>query len=215
VGRALKHDIPGADWRISEEDVREKGWEAIFGSELPQPLRFVIEIGFGNGDFLIDRARRDPRAALVGVEYSRKRVLKTARKLARTGIANVRLLLSTGEVLIAELLPEASVYACWVNFPDPWPKKRHHRRRLVKPGFVRQVALRLSHGGSLYVATDHVDYAEVIDAVLAEETLLENAYAPAPFLREVPDRMPTRYEREWRAEGRPLHFWRYRRKASA
>ena len=214
MGRALNYDIPGADWRITEEDVREKGWDAIFGSDLPRPLRFVIEIGFGNGDFLIDCARRDPGAAHVGVEYSSKRVLKTARKLARTDLANVRLLLSTGEMLIGELLPEASVDACWVNFPDPWPKKRHHRRRLVKPGFVHEVALCLSPGGSLFVATDHVDYAEVIDAALAGETLLVNAYAPERFLREVPDRMPTRYECEWRAEGRPLHFWRYRRKGS-
>ena len=107
MGRALNYDIPGADWRITEEDVREKGWDAIFGSDLPRPLRFVIEIGFGNGDFLIDRARRDPRAAHVGVEYSRKRVLKTARRLARTELSNVRLLHATGEVVVQELLPEA------------------------------------------------------------------------------------------------------------
>ncbi|UCE84981.1 MAG: tRNA (guanosine(46)-N7)-methyltransferase TrmB [Deltaproteobacteria bacterium] len=211
MARSLKYDIPGPDWRVAEDEVREKGWEAIFGSELVRPLRFVVEIGFGNGDFLIDCARREADAAHVGAEYSRKRVLKTARKLARTELANVRLLLCTGETLIRELLPEASVRACWINFPDPWPKKRHRRRRLLKPEFVHDLALRLEPGGSVHVATDHVDYAEAIDAALASDPRLVNACAPERFLRAVPDRMPTRYEREWRAEGRPLHFFEYRR----
>jgi tRNA (guanine-N7-)-methyltransferase len=214
MGRALKYDIPGPDWRISEDEVREKGWDAIFRDDAQRPLRFVIEIGFGGGEFLTDRARHAPRTHHVGVEYSRKRVLKAARRLARTEIANVRLLLSTGERLVREFLPDASVETCWINFPDPWPKKRHHRRRLLQSGFVRDLARRLVPGGSVRVATDHAGYAEVVDAVLAGEAMLENAYAPEPFRREVADRLATRYELEWRAEGRPLYFWHYRRRRS-
>ena len=215
MGRALKYDLPGPDGRISPDDACEKGWDATFGGTLPRPLRFAFEIGFGGGEFLIECAARDRQLATVGVEYSRKRLLKSARKLARTDLDNVRLLLSTGEAFVGELLPDASVAECWINFPDPWPKKRHQRRRLLTPDFVKLLSRRLAPGGSVQVATDHLGYAEVIDAALSGEPELANAYAPRPFLREVEGRTPTRYEQTWRAEGRPLYFWHYRSPESA
>ena len=213
MARTLRYDIPGPDWRVAAAAVREKGWDAIFGAELVRPLAFAVEIGFGGGEFLIDLARKDPRAPHVGVEYSRKRVLKTARKLARTELSNVRLLHASAEELVCDLLPGQTVSSFWINFPDPWPKRRHQRRRLLKEPFVAALAGRLRVGGCVYVATDHAGYAEVIDAALGAEPLLANAYAPRRHLPEVRDRTPTRYELEWRAEGRPLRFFRYRRVA--
>jgi len=213
VPRTLKRDIPGADWRISEEDVRAKGWPALFGEDvdLRQPL--VVEVGFGRGEFLMDLALASPATPHIGVEYSAKRVLKMARRLARAQIRNVRLLDATGEGVVRDLLAPSSVQAFWINFPDPWPKKRHHRRRLLQPALVHGLALRLAPGGMLHVATDHEGYAESIDAALAGEPLLENVFMPAPFLRDVPGRLATAYEALWRAEGRPMHFWQYRRRA--
>jgi tRNA (guanine-N7-)-methyltransferase len=213
VARKIKHDIPGPDRRVGLEEAREKGWEAIFASERPLPLRLVVEIGFGRGEFLRHLAAADPAAAHVGVELSWKRVLKMARRIARTDEAGIRLVEGRGEDLVREALPPASVAAFWINFPDPWPKKRHHRRRLIAPAFVPQLTDRLEPGGSLHVATDHVGYAEQIDEVLRGARGLENALAPAPFVREVPGRLHTAYEELWRAEGRPLHFWTYRRSA--
>ena len=249
MGRALKYDIPGVDRRVSCDEVREKGWPAIFEPDLARPpvaaaqprrgaasppsswsagrspaqgersagprqtppFPLVVEIGFGRGEFLRDLAARAPGVAHVGIEYSGKRVLKMARRLARLEVKNVRLLQAPAERVVRELLPPASVAAFWINFPDPWPKKRHQRRRLLQAPFVGELAVRLAPGGSLHVATDHADYAEQIDAALAGEPRLENAFAPERFLREVPERMPTAYELEWRAEGRALHFWHYRR----
>jgi tRNA (guanine-N7-)-methyltransferase len=212
VPRTLKRDIPGADWRVSEEDVRAKGWPALFGSDVEPERLLVVEIGFGRGEFLMDLALADPATPHVGVEYSTKRVLKMARRLARAGIRNVRLLDCTGEVVVGDLLLPGSVQAFWINFPDPWPKKRHHRRRLLQPALVHALAMRLAPGGTLHVATDHEGYAEAIEAALAGEPLLENLFAPAPFLRDVPGQRATAYEIEWRAEGRPMHFWRHRRR---
>ena len=209
--RRLKLDIPGPDHRVTPGDVLAKGWAELFGSTLGAPLRMVLEIGFGRGEFLIDLAQRAPGVAHVGVEISRKRVLKQARRIAKTEIANVRLIHGTGEQAVADLFGPASLEAVWINFSDPWPKKRHHRRRLVQPPLVAAVADRLVAGGALHVATDDVPYAEHIDAVLAAEPRLENAFAPAPWLADVPGRMPTGYELEWRAEGRPLHFFAYQR----
>jgi tRNA (guanine-N7-)-methyltransferase len=211
VARTLKHDIPGTDWRVTEEDQRAKGWKALFGADVDPALPLVVEIGFGRGEFLLDLALASPSVPHVGVEYSTKRVLKMARRLARADARNVRLLDMMGEIVVHELLAPDSVQAFWINFPDPWPKKRHHRRRLVQPPFVHALARRLVAGGVLHVATDHEGYADAIDAALCGEPLLENVFAPAPFLRDVPGRGATSYEIEWRREGRAMHFWQYRR----
>jgi tRNA (guanine-N7-)-methyltransferase len=214
VARRLKFDIPGPDRRVGFESLREAGVARAFAADVPSPLPLVVELGYGRGEFLMALAAGAPDRALLGVEYSAKRTLKMARRLARSGLANVRLVHARGEDVVRELLPEASVETFWINFPDPWPKKRHHRRRLLGPALVRELALRLVPGGALEVATDDASYAEQIDAVLAAEPLLENAFAPARFLRDVPGRKPTAYELEWRAEGRPLHFFSYRRRTA-
>jgi tRNA (guanine-N7-)-methyltransferase len=211
VSRSLKFDIPGPDRRVTPAEVREKGWPALFAPDLAAPLRLVVEIGFGRGEFLRHLAAASPEVAHVGVEVSFKRVLKMARRIARTDEPNIRLVEATGEEMVRDLLDDASVQAFWINFPDPWPKKRHHRRRLVQSALVHRLARRLVRGGALEVATDHEEYAAHIDAVLSAEPLLENALAPRPFARDVPGRLHTAYEEEWRREGRSLHFWSYRR----
>lgn len=216
--RRFKLDIPGRDFRVAIEEAKAKGWEALFAGDLGAPdappagpLRLVLEIGFGRGEFLIELARAAPDVAHVGVEISWKRVHKQARRLANDTIRNIRLVHGTGEQAIAELFGPDSLEAVWINFSDPWPKKRHHRRRLVQAPLVAAIAQRLAPGGVLHVATDDVAYAEHIDAVLAAEPRLANAFAPDRWRSEVPGRAQTAYEREWRALGRPMHFWAYRR----
>ncbi len=213
MSRALKYDIPGPDWRVGFEEVREKGWPAIFEREA-RDFALVIEIGFGRGEFLCQLAERSPETCFLGIEYSFKRVLKMARRVARTPLLNVRLIQAPAERVVAELVPRDLVAAFWINFPDPWPKKRHHRRRLVTPASAHELATRLVPGGELQLATDHVEYAAEIDACLAGEPLLENRFAPDRFRREVPGRLPTAYELEWRAEGRPCHFFAYARRGA-
>jgi tRNA (guanine-N7-)-methyltransferase len=212
MGRTLKRDIPGPDWRVDLERARELGWQALFAGDVAAPLPLVVEIGFGRGEFLLDQAARHPAQAFVGVEYSPKRVLKMARRLARSELRNVRLVQAPAERLVAEALADGAVSCFWINFPDPWPKKRHFKRRLVQAGLVAQLARRLVPGGRLEIATDHEGYAEWIHERLAAEPLLVNRCAPEPFLRENPGRAPTAYEMEWRALGRPFHFFRYARR---
>lgn len=159
---------------------------------------------------MLEMARRHPKRAYLGVEVSFKRVLKMARRLALTDVENIRLVEADGEGVVESLLGDASVEEFWINFPDPWPKARHARRRIVQPGFVAQMALRLVEGGVVQVATDDRIYAEEIDRVLAAEPLLRNAHA-SPWVSEVAGRLETSYETAWRAEGRPLHFFSYER----
>ncbi len=212
MGRTLKTDIPGPDLRVGLDEVREKGWPALFAPDLTPPLRLVVEVGFGRGEFLRHLAQAYPEVAHVGVEVSTKRVLKMARRLARGEERNIRLVHAPGEHLLREGLTDASVDTFWINFSDPWPKKRHHGRRLIQPVFVAALSARLVPGGEVHVATDHVEYAEHIDQALRGEPRLENVHAPHAFLPEVTGRLQTAYERMWREEGRPLHFFRYRRR---
>jgi len=209
VGRRLKTDIPGIDRRVSLARACEIGWEALFDPDVPQPLPMVVELGFGRGEFLLALARARPTVAHIGVDISRKRVLKMARRIARQELTNIRLVEGLGQVVVRETLPPASVSAFWINFSDPWPKKRHLRRRLIQRELIADLITRLVPGGVLHIATDDLAYAEHIDVLLREQRDLENLYAPEPWLPEVPGRLPTAYELEWRAEGRPLHFWAY------
>jgi len=213
MSRTLKTDIPGPDRRVALEDVRAKGWDALFAPDLPAPIgALVVEIGFGRGEFLRQLAAEAPDVAHLGVELSWKRVLKMARRIAKAGDPNIRMICARGEDVLREAIADGSVRTFWINFSDPWPKARHHRRRLVQAPFVHQLAKRLLRGGSLHVATDDVPYAQHIDEVLRAEPLLENAL-PANWLPEIPGRPVTAYEAMWRAESRPLHFFTYRRRA--
>ncbi len=212
MARTRRTSIPGADRRIELQELREKGVAALFGRSPGATPPLVVEIGFGRGEFLLHLAAQSPEALHLGVELSAKRVLKVARRCAGAGYENLRLLRASGEALLADALEDGSVQCFWVNFPDPWPKKRHHKKRLLQAPIVHQLAKRLAPLGRLEVATDHADYARQIVSVLRDETLLENLLAPAPFAREVAGRAQTAYEQQWRAEGRPLHFFRYRRR---
>lgn len=211
--RALKYDIPGDDPRVSVEEAATEGWPAIFSSSKIDSSPLVVEIGFGRGEFLIDLATNAPEQAFIGVEYSFKRTLKMARRLARLDVPNVRVVGAKGQDLVAEAIADGSVKVFWINFPDPWPKKRHFKRRLIQKDFVALLASRLMPGGLLKIATDHRDYAEWVDEILREEPALANRYAPDPYRDREQGRLATAYELEWRALGRDFHFFEYERVA--
>ncbi|MEZ4332860.1 MAG: tRNA (guanine(46)-N(7))-methyltransferase TrmB [Myxococcota bacterium] len=229
MGRSLRYEIPGDDPRVSAEEVEALGWRALFARARPRahghagegaaaPVdpaarRCVLEIGFGRGEFLLALAEAAPETDFIGVEVSWKRTLKMARKVARARRTNVLLTVGRGEAVLRDAFAPASLAEIWVNFPDPWPKRRHADRRLVKPAFVALAARALAPGGTLFVATDDVPYAHQIDEALAGEKGLESRDAPLAFLPEVPGRMTTGYEAQWRAEGRPLHFFAYAARA--
>ncbi len=222
MSRTIHREIPGNDWRVWPEEVRRSGWSKLFGLPVA-PLRLHVDIGFGNGEFLTELARRDPGRAVVGIELSFKRVLKVARRLSHSDLRNVRLLGVDAAWAVREAFEDESVESFWINFPDPWPKRRHQRRRFVEPAFVAELSRRLMAGGSLHIATDDPAYAEKIGAALEGEPLLENARAltthrdpqcePPPAAnqnqrRELP---ATAFERVWVAQGRPCFFFEYRR----
>lgn len=210
--RLRKTDMPGKDLRVTLEAICEQGLPALFDRSGEAPLELCVEIGFGRGEFLLQLAARAPLVAHLGVELSERRVFKFARRIAPAAPQNLLLLQASGEQALEHAIGEQTVGAFWVNFPDPWPKKRHHKKRLLQAPVVRMMARRLRVGGALHVATDHAGYAQQISAVLAAEPMLQNLNSPEPFVREVPGRPITAYEKMWREEGRPLYFWCYGRR---
>jgi len=175
----------------------------VFGSDVP----LEVELGVGKGLFLLDWAVAHPDAGLVGVERVRKYMRVAALRAARRGLTNVRLVHTTAEDLLFRCLAEGSLAAAHVYFPDPWPKKRHQKRRFFRPSNVARLADVLVPGGLLRVKTDHDAYASVIREVLTDEPRLAPVEVEAAF-----DGLPvTNFEVKYARESRRVHRFAYRR----
>ncbi len=179
-------------------------WEEIFGRR----GEVHVDIGAGKGRFLLELAEARPGIDLLGVERAGTYYRLVCERAARRGLANVRMLHTTAEDLLFRLLPDASVDVLYVLFPDPWPKKRHHKRRLFKPEHVARMAEVLVPGGRLLVKTDHPGYGEVIEEVLRGTPGLE-AVDPEAAFAGLPE---TGFERKYREAGRPIRAWALERR---
>ena len=146
-------------------------FERVFGRSAPR----VLEIGFGMGEATAAIAQARPADDFLCIDVHSPGVGSLLKRVALLGLANVRVVQHDAVEIVAAMIPPASLSGIHVFFPDPWPKKRHHKRRLLKPAFVRELALRLAPDGYLHVATDWEEYAQEILAVLAAEPLFVNA----------------------------------------
>jgi tRNA (guanine-N7-)-methyltransferase len=181
-------------------------WSGIFEREAP----LFIEIGFGNADFLVDLAQRNPEANILGLEISYPSFRKGRRKRDRQGLSNVRLLLSSAQTVLWALFSPGDIQRLYVNFPDPWPKPSHQRRRLINDRFLQLVATRIVKDGHLYIATDHAGYAEWIADCLSNSPNFDNCLDTL-YIQEDSDRLRTKYELKAMAEGRLCYYFNWRR----
>jgi len=180
---------------------------AIFGRTAP----CVLEIGFGNGDALVAMAAAMPEQDFIGAEVHEPGVGHCLLAIERLDLTNVRLVMQDAVELLRDRLPPGSLAGIHLYFPDPWHKKRHHKRRLVQPDFVALMASRLKPAGYFHVATDWPDYAEHIEAVLAGEPLFARTQQPA----EAHARPLTRFEARGQRLGHPTwEAWYVRRSAT-
>jgi tRNA (guanine-N7-)-methyltransferase len=164
-------------------------WRQVFGRAAP----VVLEIGFGMGETTAEIAAAHPERDFVGIEVHAPGVGSLLREVDRRGLANVRVIRHDAVEVVDAMMPMGSLAGIHVFFPDPWPKKRHHKRRLLKPDFVHALARRLAPGGYLHVATDWSDYADAMLATLGGELLLANT---APGFAPRPESRPrTKFER--------------------
>jgi tRNA (guanine-N7-)-methyltransferase len=180
---------------------------ALFGRDAP----VTLEVGFGNGESLAWQAERMPQRDFIGIEVHRPGVGHLLGELERRGLQNVRIFNADAVEVLESRIPPASLDTVQVFFPDPWHKKRHHKRRLIQPAFVRLLASRLRPGGQLHLATDWDDYARRMQQVMAESTDLFAPEGPLPLVARPSSRPATRFERRGERLGHQVSDLLYRR----
>jgi tRNA (guanine-N7-)-methyltransferase len=181
-------------------------WQELFARSAPTD----VEIGSGKGAFLNEYAIGHPERNILAVERSAKYHRLCCERAARRGIENLRLIRTTGEDLLYRLLAPDTVATIFVLFSDPWPKKRHHKRRFFTPENVTAMHRALVSGGRLLVKSDHEAYAEVIAEVLGQARGFavldsENAFAGLPL---------SGFERKYLVDGRTIHSFALEKQSS-
>lgn len=156
--------------------------DAVFGHRAPR----ILEIGFGMGEVTAQLAQLHPERDYLGVEVHTPGVGNLLKLIDEHGLTNLRIIRHDAVEVLQQMIPVDAFDGVHVFFPDPWPKKRHHKRRLIQPEFVHLLASRIKPGGYLHFATDWEDYATQMLEVLAAEPLLANTttgFAPRPASR--------------------------------
>jgi len=172
----------------------------IFGRRAP----VILEIGFGNGDALVAEAAAHPEYNYIGIEVHRPGIGNLLRKLESSELKNVRVMLADAKEVLAAQISKASLSGVHLFFPDPWPKKRHHKRRLVQPDFAALVMRKLVPGGYIHFATDWKDYAEHMVSVLSRTPGLVEVSGLDEFKAMMASRGQTRYEQRGRKLGNQI-----------
>lgn len=163
-------------------DARPVDLDAIYGRRAPR----VLEIGFGMGEALAALALAQPERDFLGIEVHTPGVGNLLKRVDASGLSNVRVISHDAVEVLSHMIAPDTFDGVHVFFPDPWPKKRHHKRRLIQPAFVRLLASRIRPGGYLHLATDWTDYAvQMLDVLKAEPMLVNTVddYAPRPESR--------------------------------
>jgi tRNA (guanine-N7-)-methyltransferase len=180
---------------------------ALFGREA---LR-TVEIGFGNGENLLTLAAADPLRDFLGVEVHRPGVGRVLLALEARSLTNVRIICHDAVEVLGQQIPPQWAQEILILFPDPWPKKRHHKRRLVQRPFAERLANALTPGGVLRLATDWQPYALEMLATLGAIPGLHNLAADGTFVARPPGRAPTRFERRGELLGHEVWDLAFRR----
>ncbi len=193
---------------LAEPDPASR-WYHAFGAR--HPLR--IEIGVGNSDFLIEVALRESGFNYLGFEYSRKRVVKFLKRVQKREVRNIRILRANAAPVLALLVKPESVDRFYINFPDPWPKRRHAKHRLIQPAMMETLARLLVPGGGLSLRSDSTAYAGQMLSVLEAIPGLVNLSEKGSYTTSPRDDFPTPYEVKYRKEGRTIFYLEYQKKS--
>ena len=172
----------------------------------PQAQPLEVELGCGDASFLVEYARRNPGTNFIGVERLLGRIQKLHKKGSRLGLTNLRGVRIESAYFLQWLLPPQTVTALHIYFPDPWPKKRHHRHRLINEGFPALARTVLAPGGTVYLRTDDADYFEQMTEVFTAAVKKYEQVETPTSLAEI----TTDFEREFNAQGIPTLRAAYR-----
>ncbi len=155
--------------------------ESLLSERQGGPAEFVLEVGCGHGHFLTAFARESRSKSFVGIDISKDRIVRARRKARRLQLDNVEFLLADAADFLATLPERFSFSEVFVLFPDPWPKRRHHKNRLIQPAFLHEVARRMRPGARFFFRTDHTEYFEQARAVFRNDDAWQECPDPWPF----------------------------------
>lgn len=172
--------------------MHQKYWDfaEIFANKQP----VVLEIGFGMGQSLCAMARENPHINYLGIEVHQAGVGALAADIAEYELTNVRLIAHDAVEILKTCIPDASLQGVQIFFPDPWPKKKHHKRRLIQTPLVRLLLQKLMPEGFIHCATDWQEYAEHILSVLSAEPMLQNTAEAGDYVERPESRPLTKFE---------------------
>lgn len=182
-------------------------WDLCFGGQGP----LTLEIGFGMGQSLLGMAAADPDRRFVGVEVHEPGVGALLAGMAVEGVRNIRVLVADVTEVLPRVFAVGQLDRVQIFFPDPWPKKRHQKRRLIQPEFVARLAERVRPGGELWLATDWQPYARHMLAVLDAAPAWDNVAGPGATLPRLAARPETRFEARGLRHGHEVSDLRYKR----
>ena len=182
-------------------------WQSQFGNNHPLKL----EIGFGMGDFLIAMALRESQSNFVGIDFSQNGIQKLLAQIQARKLKNIRVVYGDVREKIPLLFQDGELDTVYINFPDPWPRKRHFKRRLIKPAVVKLVAIKLAPAGNIYLATDSEPYALEMLEYLNAEPLLQNMNRESDCFAERDHLPKTKYEKSFIYAGDKIHYLEYSR----
>ena len=183
-------------------------WSEVFGRVAP----VEVEVGIGKGRFLLAAAASRPDVDHLGIEWANEYLRIAETRAGKRGLRNVRFVRADAKDLVARAIPETSVAAYYVFYPDPWPKKRHQKRRLVSAATLGELARIMRPGAELRIATDIGDYARwILLAVREQHSFGWSVEGPRDWRERPPDWPSTRYEAKALREGRRSTYFRFRR----
>ena len=200
MARKLKeYPTVALKWESSDDKI---DFEQIFG----RSGSVHIEIGIGRGTFLVSQAKAMPDDNFLGIEWANKYSRYAVDRIGRWDLKNVLILRTEAATFIADCVPDESVSCYHIYFPDPWPKKKHHKRRFLCPANLRQLVRTLKTKGQIRIATDHADYFEEIKKITATQNeRLEEVEFPAAAGAENGEKTGTNYERKFLKRKMPIY----------
>lgn len=170
--------------------------------------KVYVEVGFGNGDFTISLAKREPDAEIIGIEISKKSVEKLKKKVKEEGIGNIKIIHSDARTALLSF-QDNFIDAVFFNFPDPWWKRRHRKRRLFTIEFINLIFKKLKKEGIVEIATDHLEYAGEILRNFEKSGLFSPGFGNYPTVTFLLDRNKTKYEEKFWRMGKTILYMRF------
>ena len=169
----------------------------------------ALEIGFGDGDFLLETARKNSKLNFIGLEIKRSRFQNAVKRAKKEEAENIKFLHMDAKIALDEVFKPSTFSIVYINFPDPWPKDKHKKHRIINNKFLERLSQIMKTNGVLEIASDHRDYINHILEVFKGIGSYKSVYPPPGYTNTLPDRPETKFETEYRTEGRNIYYLTY------